>query len=32
MFKEPQLEEAVIDKLENLGHEYLYGPSISRND
>ena len=32
MFKEQQLEEAVIDKLENLGYEYLYGPSISRND
>ena len=31
MFKEEQVEQAIIEQLQNLGYEYLYGPEIERD-
>ena len=31
MFKEEQVEEAIIEQLQGLGYEYLYGPEIERD-
>lgn len=31
MFKEEQVEQAIIEQLQGLGYEYLYGPEIERD-
>ena len=31
MFKESNVEEAIIEQLQELGYEYLYGPEIERD-
>lgn len=31
MFKEEQVEQAIIEQLQELGYEYLYGPEIERD-
>jgi type I site-specific deoxyribonuclease, hsdR family len=31
MFKEEQVEQAIIEQLQRLGYEYLYGPEIERD-
>ena len=31
MFKESNVEEAIIEQLQELGYEYLYGPDIERD-
>lgn len=31
MFKEEQMEQAIIEQLQGLGYEYLYGPEIERD-
>lgn len=31
MFKEEQVEQAIIEQLQGLGYEYLYGPEIKRD-
>lgn len=31
MFKEEQVEQAIIEQLQGLGYEYIYGPEIERD-